>query len=88
MVQRFRKKPVEVEALRYTGANKATVLSWVYPGLSGDALEAAAVMGLPVVIETLEGDMTVNVGDWVIKGVAGEFYPCKHDIFMKTYVAV
>ena len=36
-------------------------------------------------IKTLEGEMTANVGDWIIKGVAGELYPCKPDIFEKTY---
>lgn len=86
--QRFRKRPVEIEAIRFTGDNRRDVLSWVYPSLSGDALEAAEVMCLPVVIETLEGDMTANVGDYVIRGVAGEFYPCKPDIFAATYEAV
>lgn len=39
----------------------------------------------PVVIETAEGDMQANAGDWLIKGVNGEFYPCKDDIFRQTY---
>ena len=42
-------------------------------------------MKLPVVITTLEGEMTASPGDWIIKGVKGEFYPCKPDIFEATY---
>ena len=41
-----------------------------------------------LIIHTLEGDMTVSEGDWIIKGVNGEFYPCKDDIFQKTYEKV
>lgn len=41
-----------------------------------------------IMIRTLEGDMKVSDGDWVIRGVKGEFYPCKHDIFMETYQEV
>lgn len=41
-----------------------------------------------LMIRTLEGDMRANLGDWIIKGVNGEFYPCKPDIFLKTYEAV
>jgi len=60
-------------------------LSFVYPEMSETALEGAEVMKLPVVIETQEGDMTARPGDWIIKGVKGEFYPCKPDIFEATY---
>lgn len=38
-----------------------------------------------IIISTLEGDMKADVGDWVIKGIHGEFYPCKHDIFIESY---
>lgn len=76
----FRKKPVVIEAIQYTGANVDEVLqfaedaSWEYDfGFN------------KIVIETLEGEMIASVGDWVIKGVNGEFYPCKPDIFSKTY---
>lgn len=85
---RFRKKPVVIEAVQFTGANQREVLSFAYPNLSEDALFAAETMSLPVVIGTLEGDMKASCGDWIIKGVNGEFYPCKPDIFEKTYEAV
>ena len=82
---KFRKKPVVIEAIQFTGSNHRKVLSFIYPNLSEDALHGAEVMRLPVVIETKEGDMTATPGDWIIKGVAGEFYPCKPDIFAATY---
>lgn len=82
---KFRKKPVVIEAFRFTGKNQREVLSFIYPDLSEDALAGAETMGLPVVIQTKEGDMTASPGDWVIKGVKGEFYPCKPDIFAATY---
>ena len=87
-MSRFRKLPVEIEAVRFTGRNQREVLGFVYPTMSEDGLTGAEVMNLPVVIETLEGDMTVSPGDWVIRGVQGEFYPCRNDIFRQTYEAV
>jgi hypothetical protein len=77
---RFRKKPVIVEAVRFTGSNVAEVaalLDWEYEEGSGndDSL----------VIETLNGDVTVSAGEWIVKGVAGEGYPCRADIFIETY---
>lgn len=82
---KYRKLPVEIEAVQFNGENRREVLSFAYPSLSDDALAGAEAMRLPVVIETLEGDMTANPGDWIIKGVAGELYPCKPDIFAATY---
>jgi len=79
----YRKKPVVVEAVQFTGTNTveiAELLGWTYSG-DGDHSDS-------VVIETLEGDMTANVGDWVIKGVADEGYPCRDDIFRLTYEPV
>jgi len=81
----YRKKPVEIEAVQFTGNNHREVLSFVYPDMSETALQGAEAMRLPVVIETLEGSMTASIGDWIIRGVKGEFYPCKPDIFEATY---
>lgn len=79
----FRKRPVVVEAVQFTGR-----ASW-------RAVEALAAGGRRVhygdellIIETLEGDHRANVGDWIIKGVQGELYPCKPDIFAATYEEV
>jgi len=74
-----RKKPVEVGAVRFTGRNQDEIREWCpavfYTYRNLDAIG----------IETLEGDMIANAGDYIIKGVNGEFYPCKPDIFQKTY---
>lgn len=77
---KYRKKPVEVEAIQYTGKNLPEIINFV-----GRSLR---VRGNLVVIFTLEGEMIVSELDYVIKGVNGEFYPCKPDIFEKTYERV
>ena len=69
---KFRKKPVVIEAERFDGVNLP----------HGTLREPGAT---ETYIDTLEGRMTVSVGDWVIRGVKGEFYPCKPDIFAATY---
>jgi hypothetical protein len=79
----FRKKPVVIEAIQWIGDSpemRRIVRQFVDANL--DERNA----GLK--IETLEGWMTVTSGDWIIKGVAGEFYPCKPDIFEATYEPV
>jgi hypothetical protein len=78
-VARYRKKPVEVEAIQYTGDNAQEIGR--FAGLD------ASVMGREraLVIHSLEGTMHVSTGDYVIRGVSGEHYPCKPDIFHKTY---
>lgn len=78
----FRKKPVVVEAEQFTNESKDRVLRWITRNRWPDFGET----GEPVLkIQTLEGVMTANLGDWIIKGVKGEFYPCKPDIFEATY---
>jgi hypothetical protein len=73
----FRKKPVVIEARQWTGANAVDLLDWIAP----EATQDGAILTIP----TLEGDHEASLGDWIIKGVAGEFYPCKPDIFATTY---
>lgn len=83
---KFRKKPVVIEAVEWDGkagtANafigEAFGVDWDYEAISSDN----------ILISTLEGKMLCSVGDWIIKGVKGEFYPCKPDIFEATYEAV
>ena len=75
---KYRKKPVEIEAIQWNGENLREIL-W----FSKDAFIDQDSFTLK--IETLEGVMTANKGDYIIKGVNGEFYPCKPDIFEKTY---
>ena len=78
MMGRFRKKPVEIEAVQYTGKNQSEIAEF-YPQVSG------AFGSSSIFIETLEGNMRADPGDWIIRGVKGEFYPCKPDIFAATY---
>lgn len=80
---RFRKKPVEIEAVQFDGDNAIAIARWI--GAEG---VSTGVRGDRLVIVTLEGDMNASLGDWIIKGVQGEFYPCKPDIFEQTYEAV
>lgn len=86
---KFRKKPVEVEAFRIF---KDTMRKRDYPQWFADAFARGVVYvtrnpTYPVVctIKTLEGDMNACIGDYIIKGVNGELYPCKPNIFIKTY---
>lgn len=76
---KFRKKPVVIEAVRFNGSNGYEVCRF-----TNQALEATGKGEL--IIPTLEGDHIASTGDWIIKGVKGEFYPCKPDIFAATYV--
>ena len=80
MMRRYVKKPVEIEALQWTGDNITEILSFAESCFSYEK------NGSPVLaVATLEGTMTASVGDYIIKGVQGEFYPCKPDIFALTY---
>lgn len=87
---KFRKKCVEVEAIQFNGLNDyLKIVEWMKK--SGDTFACANEVSYQtpiMLIPTLEGMMTASVGDWIIRGVKGEFYPCKPDIFQKTYEAV
>lgn len=80
-IKKFRKKPVEIEAIQFNGFNFGVITDW----MSGITGVHPSCYKETMVIETLEGDMVANVGDFIIKGVKGEFYPCKPDIFYATY---
>ena len=83
-VRYFRKRPVTIEAMQLTDA--ASVLDieeWINSATTGYNTNPPTIW-----IDTLEGRMTANQGDWIIKGVNGEFYPCKNEIFIKTYQEV
>jgi len=85
---KFRKKPVEVEAIKWTGENLDEVLDFCEGSATYEAMSSG---GGAIVIETLESNKelktrhSASIGDWIIKGVKGEFYPCKPDIFEQTY---
>jgi hypothetical protein len=73
----FRKKPVEIEAIQWTGENVKEIKNFV--------TQNHHWLDNELVIQTLEGDHIALKGDFIIKGVKGEFYPCKPDIFEQTY---
>lgn len=80
VIRRYRKKPVVIEAAGpITVDNVADIARWA----------DAAYSPMPAIfVETLEGEMRADLGDWIIRGVQGEFYPCKPDIFAATYEPV
>jgi len=82
---KFRKKPVVIEAVLWDGR-----MTTVEPLLAGSTTETVEQdLGDPaLLIPTLEGTMRAEVGDWIIRGVKGELYPCKADIFAATYEPV
>lgn len=83
---KYRKKPIEVEAIQFDGYNHDEIKSWS----NGKVVSAKAWKPnyCQLEVHTLEGVMDINIGYFVIKGIEGEFYPCKESIFLKTYEAV
>ena len=82
---KFRKKPIVIEAVQYVVDNIAELKKFAGKDLQVRWLSPTCPN---LIIPTLEGDMIANGGDWIIKGMKGEFYPCKSDIFEKTYEKV
>jgi hypothetical protein len=90
---KFRKKPVVIEAIQFNNLNRYEIEAFMGEGAnlhyqleSETAYEAG--QGAPIfslTIPTLEGDMKAMPNDWIIKGIKGEFYPCKPDIFANSY---
>lgn len=90
-VQRFRKKPVEVEAIKWDGTNWNEICNFIpvpHVAKGDEETLKREPSRMPILIETLEGTMRAELGDWIIKGIQGEFYPCKPDIFEQTYELV
>ena len=82
----FRKKPVTIEAIQFDGKNVEECLNFIGAPLEDG--EHAEDFENGIDIDTLEGTMMAMPNDWIIKGVQGEFYPCKPDIFEATYEPV
>lgn len=86
-MKKYRKKPIVVEAIQWNGVNRGEVemfcghdnVEFKVEILSGSTL------GLQLIVKALEGDIVANRGDYIIKGICGEFYSCKEEIFEKTY---
>lgn len=89
---KFRKKPIIIEAVQWTGENIKEIKVFTngktkYEESTGGSEDGG---GYPqiyarLIIPTLEGDHKANIGDWIIKGIKGEFYPIKNEIFLETY---
>lgn len=79
---KFRKKPVVIEATQWDGAPKSLGAIAL---MSSAGTRPVHQVGDELQIATLEGVMTASLGDWIIRGVSGELYPCKPDIFAATY---
>lgn len=79
----FRKRPVVIAAVQFTGDNHCDLIDFVGAPVVGNEIGAPTLL-----ITTLEGAMSASPGDWIIRGVKGEFYPCKPDIFESTYEPV
>lgn len=82
---KYRKKPVEIKAVQFADNAETLVKLQDELGLDPVRVDYTSTNSPLLKIETLEGTMTARVGDFIIKGVNGEFYPCKPDIFEKTY---
>lgn len=83
-IRQYRKRPVVIEAMQLTDAASVfDIEEWINSVTTGYQTNPPTIW-----IDTLEGRMTANAGDWIIKGVNGEFYPCKDSIFIKTYQEV
>ena len=89
---KFRKKPIEIEAVQWTGDNHREMFNFL-GGEDEEYIQATGVnfyidwnkVNGGLIIKTLEGEHIASIGDWIIKGVQGEYYPCKPDIFETTY---
>lgn len=86
---KYRKKPVVIEAREFVNDSSGyDLLHWVNEGQNANDRGLAQWVNGKMIIPTLEGDHTADEGDMIICGVAGEFYPCKPDIFKETYEKV
>jgi hypothetical protein len=85
MVRQFQKRPVVIDAQHFdTYLNAHAIAAWC----GGVAEQPGGTAPVHIKIPTLEGTMIANVGDYIIKGIKGEFYPCKPDIFHESYMEI
>lgn len=83
---KYRKKPVVIEAIQWTGTNIGELAEFL--GISEAKAKEMAYVGTELCISTLEGDMRAIPTDMIIRGIRGEIYPCRKDIFDETYELV
>ena len=85
MIIKALKKPIEIEAVIWTGSNVDEIESFTKNKTNISFYEIYKSDKVHLYIKTLEGKMHASINDYIIKGINGEFYPCKPDIFHKTY---
>ena len=90
MMAKYRKKPVVIEAIQYTGNNIVEIIKFMQERARGDKTRYLRfdATKMEYFIKTLEGEYILTEGDYIICGIKGEFYPCKPDIFEQTYEKV
>lgn len=84
-MNKYRKKPIVIEAWQ-VNPNLGSAPRWLLDAMATTIHTNGGF--LPITIDTLEGTMTANYSDWIIKGMKGELYPCRDDIFTATYEEV
>ena len=86
---RFRTKHCEIEAIQFTGFNQKEIFE--FSGVdfllepTNEVINSELILYEKIVIPTLEGNMHLTIGNWLVKGLKGEFYPCRDDIFKQKY---
>lgn len=80
----YKKKPIIIEAYQLTKFNLPQISHW----MKRECTWIGGGEDIKLVISTLEGKMSANLGDYIIQGIRGEFYPCKEDVFNETYEKV
>lgn len=81
MVNRYKTKPCVIEAIQYNGSNVEEIRNFI-----GESFEVKTIEG--IYVRTIEGIMKASVGDYIIKGLRGEFYPCKQKVFKRKYEVI
>ena len=93
MIQKYRKKPVVIEAIQWNGSNELELKRFAGDSIRIDIVRESESLNegrliykqTDVYVMTLEGETTLSKGSYLVKGINGEYYPCKPDIFDKTY---
>lgn len=85
MIRTYRKKPVDIQAVQFTRDNFTEVAKFTLGAAHNFTIERRPNGKCTCIIRTLEGQHIATEGDYIIRGVEGEFYPCKPGIFEKTY---
>lgn len=84
----YKKKPIIIEAIKWTGHADSTIRVSNFVGQELELTGSVWTNDAVLIIPTLEGNMNASMGDYIIKGIKGEFYPCKPDVFVETYEPV